>query len=205
MAARLRRVNVFNFQQASVGRADKTATSAERAQDVLTFWRAAGPSRWFRKDAAFDSEFRARFLETHEAARRGELDDWAQDAAGALALTILLDQFPRNAFRGSERMFDSDVKARVIARRAVDAGFDMKIEPDLRNFFYLPFMHSEDAADQARAVELIRPLGGEALRFALQHCGIIRTFGRFPHRNAVLGRTTTPAEQQFLDGGGFAG
>ena len=188
-----------------MGRTDKTATSAARAQDVLAFWRAAGPSRWFRKNDAFDSEFRARFLQTHEAAQRGELDDWAQDAVGALALVILLDQFPRNAFRGSARMFDTDAKARAIARRAVDAGFDMKIEQDLRNFFYLPFMHSEDAADQARAVELTRPLGGDALRFALQHCDIIRTFGQFPHRNAVLGRTTTPAEQQFLDGGGFAG
>jgi uncharacterized protein (DUF924 family) len=112
-----------------------------RPSDVLAFWRDAGPSRWFRKDDSFDSEFRARFLDVHEAARRGEIDDWAQDAAGALALLILLDQFPRNAFRGSARMFESDAQAREVARRAVEAGFDMLTEPDLRNFFYLPFMH----------------------------------------------------------------
>jgi uncharacterized protein (DUF924 family) len=171
----------------------------------VAFWREAGASRWFRKDAAFDSEFRARFLDAHEAARRGDLDAWAQNAAGALALVILLDQFPRNAFRGSARMFESDTQAREVAQGAVEAGFDQMTEPDLRNFYYLPFMHSEDRADQARAVELTRALGGETLRFALQHCDIIRRFGRFPHRNAVLGRTTSPAEQQFLDGGGFAG
>jgi uncharacterized protein (DUF924 family) len=118
---------------------------------------------------------------------------------------ILLDQFPRNAFRGSVRMFESDTQARAIAGRAVEAGFDQMTNPDLRNFFYLPFMHSEDGADQARAVELARALGGEPLRFALQHCEIIRKFGRFPHRNAVLGRTTSSAEQRFLDDGGFAG
>ena len=188
-----------------VDRSDPTATGAERAQDVLAFWREAGPSRWFRKDPAFDSAFRSRFLGAHEAARRGELDGWTQDAPGALALVLLLDQFPRNAFRGSARMFESDAQAREVARRAVEAGFDQLTEPQLRNFFYLPFMHSEDAADQARAVELIRTLGGEPLRFALQHCDIIRKFGRFPHRNAVLGRSTSPAEQQFLDAGGFAG
>jgi uncharacterized protein (DUF924 family) len=188
-----------------VATADKAATSSSRPSDVLAFWREAGPSRWFRKDAAFDSEFRARFLDAYEAARRGELDAWAQDASGALALVILLDQFPRNAFRGTARMFESDTQAREVARRAVEAGFDQATEPDLRNFFYLPFMHSEHAADQARAVELARALGGEPLRFALQHCEIIRAFGRFPHRNAVLGRITSPAERQFLEDGGFAG
>jgi len=177
------------------------ATSA----DVLAFWREAGPSRWFRKDDAFDEQFRARFLVAHEAAARGDLDAWAGDAEGALALLILLDQFPRNAFRGTPRMFESDARARSIAQRAVEAGFDDGTDADLRNFFYLPFMHSEQLVDQDRGVELARKLGGESLRYAILHRDIIEKFGRFPHRNAVLGRATTPEEQRFLDDGGFAG
>ena len=176
-----------------------------RPEDILAFWREAGPARWFRKDDAFDTEFRARFLGAHEAATRGELDEWAGDGAGALALLILLDQFPRNAFRGTSRMFESDAKARAVARSAIDAGFDKGVEPELRNFFYLPLAHSENLPDQDRAVELARGLGGDALRYALMHREIIEKFGRFPHRNAVLGRTTTPQEQTFLDDGGFAG
>jgi uncharacterized protein (DUF924 family) len=175
------------------------------AADVLHFWREAGPSRWFRKDPAFDDRFRTRFLGAHEAALRGELDGWAGDAEGALALLILLDQFPRNAFRETPRMFESDGKALGIARQAMDAGFDMQVDETLRNFFYLPFMHSEQLADQDRAVELTRKLGDEPLRYAVLHRDIIERFGRFPHRNAVLGRATTPQEQRFLDDGGFAG
>jgi uncharacterized protein (DUF924 family) len=175
------------------------------AADVLTFWREAGPTRWFRKDAAFDAEFRTRFLAAHEAALRGELDAWANDAQGALALVILLDQFPRNAFRGTPRMFESDQRAREVARRAVQAGFDAQVEPDLRNFFYLPFMHSEELADQDLGVALAARLGDEPLRYANIHRDIIERFGRFPHRNSVLGRETTPEEQRFLDDGGFGG
>ena len=175
------------------------------AADVVAFWREAGPGRWFHKDAAFDTEFRTRFLGAHEAAMRGELDDWAQDAQGALALLILLDQFPRNSFRGTPRMFESDARARRVARQAVQAGFDAQVDADLRNFFYLPFMHSEQLADQDLGVELARKLGDESLRHASIHRDIIERFGRFPHRNAVLGRTTTPEEQRFLDDGGFGG
>jgi uncharacterized protein (DUF924 family) len=174
-------------------------------KDVLAFWREAGPSRWFRKDEAFDHEFRTRFMGAHDAALYGELDEWAQDAASALALLILLDQFPRNAFRGTPRMFESDAKAREIARLAVQAGYDTQAEPELRNFFYLPFMHSEDLADQDLGVQLARGLGDDALRWAVIHRDIVEKFGRFPHRNAVLGRSTTPEEQRFLDDGGFAG
>lgn len=174
-------------------------------EDVLAFWREAGPSRWFRKDEAFDHEFRTRFMGAHEAALRDELDEWAQDASGALALLIVLDQFPRNAFRGTARMFESDGKAREIARLAVQAGHDRQAEPDLRNFFYLPFMHSEDLADQDLGVQLARGLGDDALSWAVIHRDIIEKFGRFPHRNAVLGRNTTPEEQRFLDDGGFGG
>lgn len=178
---------------------------AVTADDVLAFWRAAGPGRWFGKDEAFDREFRERFLGAHEAAARGELDAWVQDAPGALALLILLDQFPRNAFRGTPRMFASDAKARAVARQALQAGLDAQIEADLRNFCYLPFMHSEQLPDQDLAVELAGKLGGESLRYAIMHRDIIQRFGRFPHRNAVLGRATTPEEQRFLDDGGFGG
>jgi len=108
-------------------------------------------------------------------------------------------------FRGSARMFESDAKARPIAQAAVAAGFDAAVEADLRNFFYLPFMHSENLADQDRAVELTQALGDDPLRYAILHRDIIARFGRFPHRNAVLGRATTPEEQRFLDDGGFAG
>jgi uncharacterized protein (DUF924 family) len=174
-------------------------------EDVLTFWRDAGPDRWFRKDEAFDRDFRDRFLGAHEAALRGELDAWTEQADGALALLILLDQFPRNAFRGTPRMFESDAKARAVARQAVQAGFDTAVDVCLRNFFFLPFAHSEELADQDLGVELTRKLGDEVLRYAILHRGIIEKFGRFPHRNAVLGRATTPEEQQFLDDGGFVG
>jgi len=174
-------------------------------EPVLSFWRAAGPTRWFRKDEAFDAEFRTRFLDAHEAAARGELDAWAADAQGALALLILLDQFPRNAFRGTPRMYASDARARAIARAAIASGFDLGVEPELRNFFYLPLMHSEDLADQQQAVALARAIGGEELRFALMHRDIIQRFGRFPHRNEMLGRASTAEELPFFADGGFAG
>ncbi len=173
--------------------------------DVVGFWRDAGEAAWFRTDEAFDAGFRGRFLGVHEAAARGELDGWAATAEGALALLILLDQFPRNAFRGSARMFATDAQALAVADAAIAAGHDLATEAALRLFFYLPYEHAEDLAAQDRAVELIAPLGGELLRFAELHRDVIARFERFPHRNALLGRTTTAAEQAFLEGGGFAG
>jgi uncharacterized protein (DUF924 family) len=172
---------------------------------VLAFWREAGPKRWFRKDAAFDAEFRERFLAAHEAATRGELDGWAVTAEGALALLVLLDQFPRNAFRDTPRMFATDARSLAIAKDSIAAGFDMATDRDLRNFFYLPLMHSENLANQQRAVALTEPLGSDAHRFAVLHRDLIQRFGRFPHRNRILGRDTSPEEQQYLDEGGFAG
>lgn len=176
-----------------------------QASDVLDFWRAAGPERWFRKDDAFDAQFRERFFAKHEAAASGALDAWADTADGALALLILLDQFPRNAFRGMPRMYATDAKAREVARRAVDAGFDRQVDAQLRQFFYLPFMHSEQLADLDRCVELTRALGQDSHRYAMHHRGIIERFGRFPHRNAVLGRPSTAEEEAFLAEGGFGG
>jgi len=173
--------------------------------DVVSFWRDAGPGRWFRKDDGFDALFRERFLSAHEAAARGELDAWAGTAEGALALLTLLDQFPRNCFRGAARMYATDPKAREVASAAVAAGFDLQVAPELRGFFYLPFMHSERIEDQDRCLELMQPLGGDGSRYAAHHRAIIERFGRFPHRNAILGRQSTPEEQQFLEEGGFGG
>ncbi|MEJ8855536.1 DUF924 family protein [Variovorax robiniae] len=176
------------------------------ARDVVAFWREAGARRWFAKDAAFDAEFKARFEATHHAAATGALDHWADDAEGALALLILLDQLPRNAWRGSGHMFATDGKAQAIARAAVDAGLDQQIDDEeLRAFFYMPLMHSESLDDQHRCVALCAALSTDQARYALHHREIIERFGRFPHRNAALGRSTTADEQQFLDGGGFSG
>lgn len=177
-----------------------------QSHEVVEFWRAAGAARWFARDDAFDAECAARFLDAHHAAARREFENWMADAPGALALLILLDQIPRNVFRGSAHAYATDGLARDHARRALEAGFDAQVEPELRVFFYLPFEHSEDLADQERALFLHRALpGGNADRWARIHHDIIRRFGRFPHRNAALGRITTPEEQAFLDDGGFKG
>jgi uncharacterized protein (DUF924 family) len=174
--------------------------------DIVSFWRDAGPERWFKKDAAFDEEIRGRFLAIHEAAAAGKLTDWEASAEGALALLILLDQFPRNMFRGQARAFASDPLARAIAAGALVRGYDAQAPSAMRGFFYLPFEHSENLADQERAVAFYRTIGdADGLKWAELHADIIRRFGRFPHRNTALGRATTPEEQAFLDGGGFAG
>ena len=176
------------------------------AADVVAFWREAGPKRWFEKDFAFDEEIRRRFSELHDAAADGNLAGWERSAEGALALLILLDQFPRNMFRGEARAFATDPMARAIAAGALVRGFDAQVAPELRGFFYLPFEHSEDLGDQERAVAFYQAAGdAEGLKWAELHADIIRRFGRFPHRNAVLGRSTTPEERAFLDGGGFGG
>jgi uncharacterized protein (DUF924 family) len=175
------------------------------AAQVVAFWREAGPARWFAKDPAFDTLFRERFLDLHLAAARGDLADWLATSEGALALLLLLDQFPRNAFRGTPRMYATDALARRMAAAAIEAGHDRAVETELQVFFYLPFGHSEDSADQDRSVALARRLGQLTLSHAEGHRDIVRRFGRFPHRNPILGRATTPEEQEFLDGGGFAG
>ena len=172
---------------------------------VVDFWREAGAGRWFAKDSAFDRRFRDRFLSWHEAAARGELSHWRASATGALALVLLLDQFPRNAFRGTPRMYATDAMVREAAAAAIDAGHDRVAETELQIFFYLPFAHSEDLADQDRSVALVRRLGQPNLSHAESHRNIVRRFGRFPHRNPILGRPTTREEQWFLDDGGYAG
>ncbi|MDO9059283.1 MAG: DUF924 family protein [Bradyrhizobium sp.] len=186
-------------------RSGDTGAPHVTAAEVVEFWRQAGPSLWFARDADFDRRFREAFLEAHEEAARGDLDHWLTTSEGALALLLLLDQFPRNAFRGTPRMYATDPAARRTATAAVDAGHDQAMPPDLRTFFYLPFAHSEDLADQDRSVALCRHLGPPDAEHSRRHRDIVKRFGRFPHRNVILGRTMTPEEQEFLDAGGYAG
>jgi uncharacterized protein (DUF924 family) len=183
--------------------------------DVLSFWFDAPASagfgrfrdQWFQKDDRFDADIRDRFGVTVVAAREGELAGWVADPRGALALTIVLDQFPRNLFRGSVGAFAGDPIARTTVRRAIDRGFDRLFPPVPRMFFYLPFEHSENLADQRRSIALFfgmvrdfdDPALIERIRFAvLRHAEIVERFGRFPHRNVALGRTTSPEEARFL-------
>ncbi|WP_244441098.1 DUF924 family protein [Mesorhizobium sp. STM 4661] len=175
------------------------------AAEVIDFWWLVGPTAWFAKDAEFDRVFRDRFLPLHEAAARGDCDDWAATPYGALVLLVLLDQFPRNAFRGTPRMYATDEKARRIAADAVDAGFQHHVHPSWRLFFALPLAHSEGLADQDRSVALAGESGERDLKRAEHHRDIVRRFGRFPHRNPILGRVMRAEEQRFLDEGGFAG
>ena len=178
----------------------------ESPQNVLAFWREAGPEKWFTKDSALDEGIRARFLQTYQAAAAEKLSDWEQTAEGALALAIVLDQFPRNMFRGDARTYAADALARDVAERALARGFDRQVPSPEWQFFYLPFEHSESLTDQERCCVLFAAAGdADLLKWAELHADIIRRFGRFPHRNAVLGRATTSEEQAFLDGDGFKG
>jgi len=175
-----------------------------KPQEIITFWRDAGPGKWFNGGEAFDAECGQRFGDAHMAAARREYDKWVDSADGALALLLLLDQIPRNIFRGSGHAFATDGLALQHAQRAVENGLDMQVENDLRAFIYLPFEHAEDIAMQDRSIELMASLGESSLGYAHAHRNVILRFGRFPHRNAALGRSSTPEEQAWLDaGGGF--
>jgi uncharacterized protein (DUF924 family) len=168
--------------------------------EIVDFWRAAGPERWFSAEPDFDRAIHSRFLAVHEAAAAGRLVAWETSQQGALALVLLLDQFPRNMFRGEARAFATDAMARAVADRALGHGFDQTADPAMRPFFYLPFMHSETLADQDRCVRLYETLNDpENLRYAREHRDVIEAFGRFPRRNDALGRATTPDERLFLD------
>jgi uncharacterized protein (DUF924 family) len=176
------------------------------SDDVVQFWGDAGPAKWFSKDESFDRAIRDRFLPTYEAAARGDLDDWELTPEGALAVVLLLDQFPRNMFRGDKATYRTDPLALLATERAIERGHDMKVAPQLRAFFYLPFMHSEDLSHQQRSVALNEALGApESIKFAHHHRDIVARFGRFPHRNAVLGRDSTPEEIAFLEESDFRG
>ena len=173
--------------------------------EVLDFWWQAGPSKWFAKDDKFDARCKKTFLDAIEAAASGALDHWADTADGALALLLLLDQMPRNVYRGTPGAFKADGKAVEIAEKALEQGFDRAYPKEARGFFYLPFEHSENMAHQERSVDLCRQLGDKELyHYALIHMDVIRRFGRFPHRNAFLGRQSTPEEQAYMESGGFS-
>lgn len=177
--------------------------------DIVAFWRDAGAAKWFTKDDIFDAEIDRRFETAHHAAARGELAHWAETPEGTLALLLLLDQFPRNIWRGSAHAFATDPLACMFVRNALAARQDMETDPSLRVFFYLPFEHSEALADQdlclARCADLDAASGSDWSTWARLHRDIIVRFGRFPHRNAMLGRESTEEEIAFLVAGGFAG
>jgi uncharacterized protein (DUF924 family) len=178
-----------------------------RAQEVLDFWFGIGADygkrhkRWFEKDPAFDAEITARFLHVYEALTRSPA--WLDQPRPCLARIVVLDQFPRQMFRGKPRAFVADALALEAARVTVERGYDRDLLPVERLFVYLPFEHSEAIGDQERACELTAPLAAfpetnDVLRYAIAHRDIIRRFGRFPHRNSILGRTSTPEELEFL-------
>lgn len=173
--------------------------------EVVGFWREAGPGRWFAKDAAFDRLFREHCLDVHWGAAQRILDGWLETSDGALALLLLTDQFPPNAFRGTAHMYTTDPLARHFARQARRLGHMSAVESPLRLFFCLPFAHSEDPGDQELSVQLHEVLGEPWLSHARGHRDIVRRFGRFPHRNRLLCRKTTRDERAFLAAGGFAG
>lgn len=172
---------------------------------VISFWKQAGPKRWFKKDEEFDLAFRITFSALHFQAARRKLEDWMGTHEGALALLILLDQYPRNAFRGTAHMFATDPLARFYARQMVEAGMDELVEKPLRAFCYLPFEHSESAEDQRLSLQLNQSLDPKDFKWAQEHADIIERFSRFPHRNHLLGRVSTPEEDAFLSNGGFTG
>jgi uncharacterized protein (DUF924 family) len=187
-----------------------------RAAEVLRFWFGAGAEygrarkAWFRKDPEFDREIRARFLLLYEQAASSTLDAWQSLPSDCLALVIVLDQFPRNLFRGDARAFATDAQALGAARHAVEAGYDADMLPVERLFLYLPFEHSESIEDQWRAIALFGRLApwpetSDVFPYAVRHWEIVRRFGRFPHRNTALGRASTPEELEFLQqpGSGF--
>lgn len=192
-------------------------------EDVLTFWfgtlhegfaEDATRARWFAADATFDAQIRTRFAALPAAAKQGHLDAWKASPRGSLAFILVTDQFTRNFYRGTAEAFACDGLALAAAKAAVRTGHDRHLTFDERCFVYLPFEHSEDLIDQHTSVGLFtrlrddtpagkRHITGDTLRFAHQHRDIIERFGRFPHRNAALGRASTEAEAEFARGGGF--
>ncbi len=180
--------------------------SAPDFAEVLDFWFGAPNSRergqprksWFEKSEAFDAEIRRRFLATWERAARGELGSWQATPLASLALVVALDQFPRNMFRGTERAFASDSLALAAARNMIALEFDRLLSRVERSFAYLPFAHAEDLAAQRRSLALFHELDPEDMRNAKRHYEVIARFGRFPHRNATLGRQSTAEEAEFL-------
>ncbi|MGI9381012.1 MAG: DUF924 family protein, partial [Methyloligellaceae bacterium] len=183
-----------------------TESSNSDSAKIVNFWISAGPEKWFEKDTSFDLEIAEKFGDLVEPAVGGHLDDWLATAEGALGLILLLDQFPRNLYRDSDRAFQFDSKALAVSDEALSRNHDQAYQNPVRRFFYLPYMHSENLGHQDHCIELCTRANDEVgVKFAEIHADIIRKFGRFPHRNKVLGRSSSPEEIQFLEDGGFAG
>ena len=168
--------------------------------DILSFWFSEKVKPlWFKKDTEFDREIKQRFFDTYQLAKAGELDDWRSNPESILALIILLDQFPRNMFRSTPQAFATDRQAVELTQYALEKKYEQELSTEKKVFLYMPLMHSEGSEDQAKCVELFQKLGKEDnLKFAIKHQKIVTRFGRFPHRNKILGRESTPAEQEFL-------
>lgn len=182
------------------------AAGAPAPEDIVEFWRVAGRDKWFARDEEFDVQIRELFLPLHEKAARGELAHWEETPTGALTLVLLLDQFPRNMFRGKARAYQTDEAALALAERALDKGHDRATPMELRRFFYMPYMHAEDMENVLRSETLFKSLSDEeGVHYARLHVDLIDRFGRFPHRNEALGRKTTTEEQGFIDQGGYEG
>lgn len=177
----------------------------KRAQEVIDFWLGLGPKAWFARSDAVDAQIIEKFASLHAEAAEGRLDHWMQHAGECAALVIVLDQFSRNMFRGGPQAFACDAHALAVANHAIASGFHRDVESSLADFFYMPMMHSESVLDQRRCVALMHAFSSsDSLHYAKLHLRVIERFGRFPHRNPVLGRTTTPAETAYLESGGFS-
>jgi uncharacterized protein (DUF924 family) len=175
------------------------------ASKIVDFWTTIGPAGWFKKDEEVDRTIAEKFSAVHEMAMARKLDSWLDEPLSGLALVLLLDQFSRNMFRGDARSFAGDRLAVDAATNAISKGYHLEVEKQLAVFFFMPFMHSESISEQNRCVELMHRFGtGDYVKYAILHRDIIVRFARFPHRNPVLGRHTTPAERAYLDAGGFA-
>ncbi len=187
---------------------ERIKRSPSAASDILQFWfKESGRRKWFSGGASFDADIRRRFSDHHAAAAAGLLDHWRTAPLSALALIIILDQFSRNLFRRDPRAFAADTQCRTIANGALARRFDRVVDSAARPFLYLPFMHSEELSDQRRSVALFKATlpASTNLRYAIDHARIIERFGRFPHRNEILGRRSTSAEEAYLHHGGFRG
>ena len=177
--------------------------------EVIRFWfEESQPQQWFQKNESYDQEISERFMVTYDMAKKDLCADWTKDADGVLALCLVLDQFPRNMFRGTAKAFETDEKALLISKEALHRGFDSVLSPVKRKFIYMPFMHSENIEEQKRCVSLFDAMKDDdpmSYEYAVKHMEVIEKFGRFPHRNAVLGRESSEEELNYLKlpGAGF--
>ena len=195
----------IEFETMAIQAAGKGLANPD-VEKIIQFWSSIGPKGWFTKDADVDAQITSQFTDLHEKAARGELDDWVKEPKACLAYIILLDQLSRNMFRGDRRAFAQDAKAVQAALYAAEHDHERQVDSQLATFLFMPFMHSESIVHQDLCAKLLHRMGAfMTLDHLIWHRDLIRRFGRFPHRNAVLGRHTSAAEQLYLDSGGFKG